>query len=311
MKVYRSFDTFKPVQSAIVTQGTFDGVHVAHQVILNRVKELANVHHGESVLMTFDPHPRTILFPDDHGLKLLHTLDEKIEALDAAGIDHLIVIPFTKSFSRMTSAQFISDILVRTIGTHTLVIGYDHRFGKNREGTFAHLSQYAGTYGFAVEEIPEQDINHVAVSSTRIRQALEAGDVKTAATYLGRNYQFRGVVVQGKQLGRTIGFPTANIQLDHPLKQMPLQGVYAVKVIINSKSHFGMLNAGMRPTVDGASYAIEVHLFDFNQDLYGQTIQVEFIDRLRNEQKFNGIAELQNQLEKDKLHALSIIKQAH
>jgi riboflavin kinase / FMN adenylyltransferase len=310
MKVYRSFDSFKPVKSAIVTQGTFDGVHVAHQAILNRVKELAKIHGGESVVLTFEPHPRTVLFPDDHGLKLLHTLDEKIDALEAAGIDHLIVIPFTREFSRLSSSQFINDILVRTIRTHTLVIGYDHRFGKNREGTFEHLSTYSNSYGFEVEKIPEQDIDNIAVSSTRIRLALEAGDVKTAAMYLGRNYQFNGTVVKGKQLGRTIGFPTANLLIDHPLKQMPLQGVYAVKVIINKSHHFGMLNAGMRPTVDGTSYTIEVHLFDFDEDLYDQTIQVEFIDRLRSEQKFAGVVELQNQLEKDKLHALSIIHQA-
>lgn len=308
MKVYRSLEELPKIKNAIVTQGTFDGVHAAHKTIIARLKELARQHNGETVLMTFDPHPRMVLFPDDHGLKLLHTLDEKIEALEKEGVDHLVVIPFTKEFSRLTSLQFIRDIIVNKIGTKVLVIGYNHRFGKNREGTFEHLKEYASLYGFEVEEIPEQDVDEIAVSSTRIRKALDAGDVKLASKYLGTYYEVHGVVMRGKQLGRTIGFPTANIRIDDANKQLPADGVYAVQVFINSKKYDGMLNSGFRPTVDGRTHAIEVHLFDFDADIYDQPVAIRYVDKLRDEVKFAGIDQLKNQLEKDKLHALQILR---
>jgi riboflavin kinase / FMN adenylyltransferase len=310
MKVYHSLDELPQIKNAIVTQGTFDGVHAAHKVILHRLKELAKQHKGETVVMTFEPHPRMVLFPDDHGLKLLHTLDEKIEALRNEGIDHLIVIPFTKEFSRLSSLQFIRDIIVNKIGTKILVIGYNHRFGKNREGTFQHLKEYASLYGFEVEEIPEQDIDNVAVSSTRIRKALEAGDVITANKYLLKPYSIRGKVVHGKQLGRTIGYPIVNIELTDPNKLVPADGVYVVKVFINNKWYGGMLNSGMRPTVDGKKHSIEVHMFDFDEDIYDQYITIEFVDKLRNETRFANVDELRNQLEKDKLHALEKLAKA-
>lgn len=307
MKVYRSLDELPQIPNAIVTQGTFDGVHVAHKVILNRLKQIARQKNGETVVMTFEPHPRMVLFPDDHGLKLLHTLDEKIAALEAEGIDHLLILPFTREFSRLSSVQFIRDIIVNRIGTKVLVIGYNHRFGKNREGSFEHLKEYSGLYGFEVEEIPEQDIDEVSVSSTRIRKALEEGDVKQASRYLERPYYITGTVIKGKQLGRTIGFPTANIAVNETFKQIPADGVYAVKVFINSRTIYGMLNSGVRPTVDGLTHTIEVHLFDFNEDIYGQSIVVHFVDKLRNEMKFPSLEALTNQLEKDKLHALSVL----
>lgn len=307
MKVYRSLDELPVIKNAIVTQGTYDGVHAAHKVILSRLKQIAKQRNGETVVMTFDPHPRMVLFPDDHGLKLLNTLDEKIEALEAEGIDHLVIIPFTKEFSRLTSLQFIRDIIVNKIGTKVLVIGYNHRFGKNREGSFEHLKEYAGLYGFEVEEIPEQDIDEVAVSSTRIRKALEMGDVALAAKYLGRFYTIQGTVKKGRQLGRTIGFPTANVQVSDPNKLIPADGVYAVKVFINNRTFLGMLNSGVRPTVDGTTHAVEVHLFDFNEDLYDKTIKIAFVDKLRDEKKFDGIDALTNQLQKDKLQALDLL----
>ncbi len=310
MKVYRSLDELPVIPNAIVTQGTFDGVHAAHKVIINRVKELARLHKGETVLMTFDPHPRMVLFPDEHGLRLLHTLDEKIVALEGEGIDHLVVIPFTQAFSRLTSMQFIRDIIVNKIGTKVLVIGYDHRFGKNREGSFEHLREFSSLYGFEVEEIPEQDVDEVAVSSSRIRKALEAGDVAGAARYLGKPYAIHATVARGKQLGRTIGFPTANLVVTHPAKLIPADGVYAVQVFFNNRLYNGMLNSGYRPTVDGKMHAIEVHLFEFNEDLYGQTIEVRYVDKLRSEMKFDGIESLKNQLEKDKLHALAVLQKA-
>jgi riboflavin kinase/FMN adenylyltransferase len=260
--------------------------------------------------MTFDPHPRLVLFPDDHGLKLLQTLDEKISALEKEGIDHLVVIPFTKAFSELTSLQFISDILVSKIGTKVLVIGYDHRFGKNREGAFDHLKTSSSQYGFEVEEIPEQDVEEVAISSTRIRKALEIGDVVTASKYLGKFYAITGEVTQGKQLGRTIGYPTANIKIEDQNKLIPADGVYAVKVVFNNQTYGGMLNAGYRPTVDGIAHSIEVHIFDFNENIYNQRVEILYVNKLREEMKFSGLDALKNQLEKDKLHAIAVLQNA-
>lgn len=307
MKVYYSLNELPQIKNAIVTQGTFDGVHAAHLVILNRLKQIATERKGESVVITFHPHPRMVIFPDDHGLKLLHTLDEKIAALEKAGVDHLLIIPFTKEFSRLTSLQFIQDIIVNKLNTKVLVIGYNHRFGKNREGTFVNLKEYSSIYGFEVEEIPEQDIDDVAVSSSQIRNALNNGDVKLASKYLLYPYQIKGKVTKGKQLGRTIGFPTANIVLNDENKQIPADGVYAVIVFFNKRTFFGMLNIGMRPTVDGLTHTVEVHMFDFDEEIYDKELSVQFVDKLRNEIKFENLAALTNQLENDKLQALSIL----
>jgi riboflavin kinase/FMN adenylyltransferase len=307
MKVYRSIQDLPKIKNAIVTQGTFDGVHAAHKVIINRLKELAQQNEGETVVITFDPHPRLVLFPDDQSLKLLHTLDEKIDALDKSGIDHLVIIPFTKEFSKLTSLQFIRDIIVNQIGTKILVIGYNHRFGNNREGSFEHLKKYSPLYGFDIVEISEQEVDEVAVSSTRIRKALLSGDIITANKYLGKKYALQGTVLHGKKLGRTIGFPTANIHVSDKNKLIPNDGVYAVYVIVNNKKYRGMLNSGYRPTVDGVNYSIEVHLFDFNEDIYNQFITIEYVDKLRDEIKFMNLDSLRNQLEKDKLRATQIL----
>ena len=311
MKIYRSIEEIPKIKNAIVTQGTFDGVHAAHQVIIDRLKEVAKLNHGESVIVTFDPHPRIVLYPDDHGLKLLQTLNEKIEVLNHLGIDHLIIIPFTKEFSRLSSMQFIRDIIVNKIGAKHLVVGYNHRFGKNREGDHDQLNEYASLYGFDVEEIAEQDIDNIAISSTKIRKALEAGDIITANKYLLKPFVLKGTVVQGKQLGRTIGFPTANIEVSDKNKLVPADGVYAVKVFIHNKMYGAMLNSGFRPTVDGKHHVIEVHVFDFDETIYGQEMTIEFVDKLRDEIKFNNVNELRNQLEKDKLHALSKLAFTH
>jgi len=303
MKVYRSLEALPKIKNAIVTQGTFDGVHAAHKVIINRLKELARQHEGETVVMTFDPHPRMVLYPDEHGLKLLHTIDEKIEALDKEGVDHLVIIPFTREFSRLSSLQFIRDIIVNQIGTKILVIGYNHRFGKNREGSFEHLREYSSLYGFEVVEIPEQDVDQLAISSTRIRKALESGDIITANRYLGRPYSITGSVLHGNKLGRTIGFPTANLHVSDQHKLIPSDGVYAVRVKVGPGMYEGMLNSGFRPTVNGKSHSIEVNIFDFNEDIYNQVITIYYVDKLRQEIKFNSVEELKNQLEKDKLQA--------
>lgn len=307
MKVYRSIHDLPKIKNAIVTQGTFDGVHAAHKIIINRLKELALQNEGETVVITFDPHPRLVLYPHENNLKLLHTLDEKIEALDKAGIDHLVIIPFTKEFSKLSSTQFIRDIIVNQIGTKILVIGYNHRFGKNREGSFEHLRKFSPLYGFEVVEISEQEVDEVAVSSTRIRKALEVGDIKTANKYLGRNYEIQGTVLHGKKLGRTIGFPTANIHVSDKNKLIPNDGVYAVNIFVNNKKYCGMLNSGYRPTVDGKNHSIEVHLFDFDEDIYNQFITIQYVDKIREEIKFENLDSLKNQLEKDKLRAIQIL----
>ncbi len=304
MKVYRSIDEFENKQNAIVTTGTFDGVHFGHQKILTRLKEVAQQVNGETVIITFFPHPRLVLFPEDNDLKLINTLDEKIELLSEVGIDHLIIIPFTKEFSRLSSLEFVQEILVKKIGTKRLVIGYDHHFGKNREGSFEHLKEYAPEYGFQVEEIPEQDINDVAVSSTKIRNAILKGDVTTANTYLGYTFNLSGVVIKGDQIGRTIGYPTANIKVPEQYKLIPGDGIYASKIFIDNQEYQGMLYIGNRPTVNGLSKVIEVNIFDFEQDIYDKNIKVSFHQYIRGDKKLNGLEELKTALSEDKLACL-------
>lgn len=310
MQVHFDVNTLPNIKNAIVSQGTFDGVHLAHKKIIERLKQIASIKDGETVLITFEPHPRMVLFPDDHGLQLLSTLNEKIHLLEKAGIDHLIILPFTKEFSRQTSEQFIRTILVNKIKTNTLVIGYDHRFGKNREGSFEHLKESSSLYGFEVEEIPEQDIDDIAVSSTKIRKALLNNDIQTAQKYLGNSYSLEGKVVKGKQLGRTIGYPTANIEVENTFKLIPQDGVYAVWVWYNKAKFGGMLNIGNNPTVEGKGRSIEVNIFDFEKEIYTEILKIEFVSKLRNEEKFNGLDALKAQLHLDKQNALSILNKA-
>jgi riboflavin kinase/FMN adenylyltransferase len=310
MQVHFDINSLPAIKNAIVSQGTFDGVHLAHKKIIERLQQIASIKDGETVLITFEPHPRMVLFPDDHGLQLLSTLNEKIHLLEKAGIDHLIIFPFTKEFSRQTSEQFIRTILVNKIKTNTLVIGYDHRFGKNREGSFEHLKESSSLYGFEVEEIPEQDIDEIAVSSTKIRNALLNNDIKTAQKYLGNSYSLEGKVVKGKQLGRTIGYPTANIEVENSFKLIPQDGVYAVWVWYNKARFCGMLNIGNNPTVEGKGRSIEVNIFDFEKEIYTEILKIEFASKLRNEEKFNGLDALKAQLHLDKQNALAILNKA-
>lgn len=300
MKVYRGIEEFKIKANYAVTTGTFDGVHIGHRTILNRLKEVAQKLEGESVLLTFYPHPRMVLQADS-DLKLLNTIEEKTELLSAAGIDHLIVHPFTKAFSRTTSLEFVRDILVNQIGTKKLVIGYDHHFGRNREGSFEHLKEFGPLYGFEVEEIPAQDIDNVNVSSTKIRKALSEGEVEVANNYLGGAYQLNGEVVRGNQIGRTIGYPTANLQLNSDYKLIPANGIYAVRVVLDGKKYQAMLNIGIRPTIaeENKQRKIEVHLFDFEGDLYHKTLKVELVKRIRTEKKFKNLHELKHELARD------------
>ncbi len=308
MKVYYGIQEFQKLENAVVTSGTFDGVHLGHQKILKRLAEVAQQTGGESVVITFYPHPRTVVSADNQEVKLLSTLDEKIELLTQNGVQHLLVIPFTREFSELTSEEFIQKVIIHTIGTKTLVIGYDHRFGKNREGGFDYLVQNASRYGFGVEEISRQDIDHVAVSSSKIRKAIQDGDMTQAQHFLGRNYDLNGLVVKGKQIGRTIGFPTANIQVREQTKLVPQDGVYAVWVYYNAEKLRGMLNIGNRPTVDGTYKTIEVNILDFNKEIYGENLKVEFVQKVRPEQKFNGLDALKAQIAQDKLTVSDILK---
>lgn len=300
MIVSHGIQEFQKLENAVVTSGTFDGVHLGHQKILKRLKEVADQNGGESVVITFYPHPRSVIASEAQTVKLLSTLEEKIALLEQNGVNHLLIIPFTREFSELTSEEFIQKILIDSIGTKKLVIGYDHRFGRNREGGFEYLEKNAGKYGFKIEEISRQDIENVGVSSSKIRKALSEGDVRTAEHFLGRKYAISGLVVKGKQLGRTIGFPTANVQVREIAKLIPADGVYAVKVIYNEQSFGGMLNIGNRPTVDGTFQTIEVNIFDFNQDIYGENLTIEFVQKVRNEQKFNGLEALKEQINRDK-----------
>ncbi len=307
MNVYYGIQEFKKLDNAVVTSGTFDGVHLGHQKILNRLNEVAKLMNGQSVVITFYPHPRSVISPDNQIVKLLSTLDEKIELLEKSGVNHLLIIAFTREFSELSSEEFIQKILIESIGTKTLVIGYDHRFGKNREGGFDYLKANKEKYGFEIEEISRQDIENVAVSSSKIRKALQEGDVQSADHFLGRNYALSGIIVKGKQLGRTIGFPTANIQVREIAKLIPSDGVYAVKVYYKKESFGGMLNIGNRPTVDGTYQTVEVNIFDFDQEIYGENLTVEFLQKIRNEQKFNGLDELKAQIAKDKITCKNIL----
>lgn len=307
MKVYSSIEAFQNVKRPIVTTGTFDGVHFGHRKIIDRLKQVAEQCDGETVLLTFAPHPRMVLFPDDQDLKLLNTIEEKKKWLEKAGIQHLIIHPFTKDFSRISSINFVRDILVNELNTHKLVIGYNHHFGRNREGSFEHLKEYGPIYGFEVEEIPVQLLDDVGVSSTKIRKALFSGDVETAAEYLGYRYEISGVVVEGNAIGRTIGFPTANIQLDDANKLIPADGVYAVWVTVAGERYKGMMNIGNKPTLKNQARTLEAHLLEFEQDIYREGISIQFVKRIRDEIAFQEVSELKERLEKDRLLVSAIL----
>ncbi len=308
MKIYHTPSDFLRLNYAVVTSGTFDGVHLGHQKILTRIKEIAQRNGGETVVLTFWPHPRLVLHPDDQSLKLLNTFEEKADLLKEQGIQHLVRIPFTKEFSQLSSVEFVQRILVDTIGTRKLVIGYDHHFGKNREGSFEQLRLKGSEYGFEVEEIPAQDIDHITVSSSAIRRALSTGDVITAAHLLGRSYSLTGMVVVGDKLGRVMGYPTANISIESHFKLIPEDGIYAVRVCHGSQWYGGMLYIGVRPTVNGAKRSIEVNIFEFDNDIYGETLTVTFEKLLRTDTKFKDLEALKNQLAIDKQLALEALK---
>lgn len=310
MKIYRGHEHEFSIRRPVVTPGTFDGVHIGHRKIIERIQQKAKEINGESVVLTFEPHPRLVLFPEDNQLRLLTTLDEKLHLLEQAGVDHVVVIPFNLEFSRLTATSYVENILVNRLHTQCLVIGYDHQFGRNREGSIEQLQKLAPKFGFDVEEIPPQDIDNIKVSSTKIRNALLAGDIQTANTFLTYPYNFEGIVVQGNQIGRTLGYPTANIQPTDSLKLIPGIGIYAVQIDIQGKIHGGMMSIGKRPTVeDTEQITIEVHVFDWSEDLYGQHIRIFMVAKMRNEEKYNGLEELKQQLILDEKQARELLKE--
>ena len=308
MKIHYDIESIPALNITAVTTGTFDGVHLGHKIIIERLIAAARTIGGESVLLTFYPHPRMVLFPDDDQIKMLNTPLEKENLLQASGIDHLVVIPFTKEFSRLSSLEFVRNILSNTLKAKKLVIGYDHHFGRNREGSFAHLLEFGSLYGFQVEEIPAQDIDHVAISSSKIRQALASGDLNTANSYLGYEYNITGKVIKGKQLGRTIGYPTANIEINDSYKLIPAIGVYAVKIKYALNIYNGMLSIGKNPTVtENGPLTIEVNIFDFDLEIYNKQITVYFYKKLRDEEKYDSINQLKSQLAIDKENAIKYL----
>lgn len=330
MQVYHDIKDFKPLQNAVVTIGTFDGVHLGHRKIIARLVEVAKKTGGETVILTFFPHPRMILHPEDQNLKLLTTIAEKADLLVGLGIDHLIITPFSRDFSNLSAEEYIREMLVNRIGTKKIVIGYDHRFGKDRSGGLAELLQFAPVYNYQVEEISEQDVNEVAVSSSRIRKALLQGEIGLANQFLGHAFFITGKVIRGDQIGRTLGYPTANLFIEENYKLIPADGIYAVTVEIRAGSGErraenlegnlpapvpplpapqsplrGMAYIGHRPTINGMTRNIEVNIFDFDGDLYNQTLKMSFHAFIRHDIKFAGLEELKQQLGRDKESVLA------
>ena len=306
MNTIQNISNFSTSEKTYVTIGTFDGVHFGHQIIEKLVLE-AKKANRKSVLLTFFPHPRMVL-QKDNSLELINTIEERAELLKKTGLDYLIIHPFSKEFSRMTALEFVRNILVNQLNISKLIIGYDHHFGKNREGNIVQLTEYSHLYDFKVEEIPAQDIDDVSVSSTKIRRALAEGNIETANNYLGYNFMLSGTVVNGKKLGGKIGYPTANINVKEAYKLIPKTGVYVVKSTIDKKVVFGIMNIGNRPTVDGSYQTIEVHFLDFNNDLYNQNLTIELLYFLRDEEKFSSIETLIVQIKKDEQTARDFIK---
>ena len=291
----------------IVTIGTFDGVHIGHQKIIQRLINVGKEKGLKSVVLTFFPHPRMVLHKNS-DLKLLNTIDEREAILTSLGLDQMVIKTFTKEFSNLSAHEFVKKVLVESLHAKYIIIGYDHQFGKGRSANIDDLKIFGTEFGFEVEEISAQDVEDVSVSSTKIRKAIQEGDIETATAFLGNPFFLTGTVIKGKGLGKQIGFPTANIHISVDYKLIPKDGVYVVKGIIKGKTVSGMMNIGTNPTVDGEHHSLEVHFFDFDEDIYGQSIQIEFLKRLRDEQKFDSLKSLTDQLKKDKTTTEEILK---
>jgi riboflavin kinase/FMN adenylyltransferase len=306
LKIFHSINDFRSTKKTILTLGTFDGVHIGHKKILERITQNTENGKYESLVLTFFPHPRMVL-QGQSEVKLLNTLSEKIDLLEKIGIQNLVIHPFDEAFSRLTAEEFVKTVLVDQFHIQKIIIGHDHRFGRNRTANIDDLIAFGKQHNFEVEQISVQEIDAVSISSTKIRTALLEGNMALANEYLGYDYILTGTILKGKQLGRTIGFPTANLQVDEKYKLIPRNGVYVVKSTINQKTVFGMMNIGFNPTVSGENLSIEIHYFDFDADLYDQKISVSILEYLRPEQKFDSVDLLKEQLEKDRKIALAYI----
>lgn len=312
MKVHYGFESFPRLdKGTVVTSGTYDGLHFGHRKILKRLREAGQKRDLETVVITFWPHPKHVLQPH-LDVRLLTSLEEKIVLMEHQGIDHLLVIEFNEEFSKWSSSDFIHTILINTLKAEHLIIGYDHRFGRNREGSFEYLKAHQTSYGFEVEEIPRQELDEVAVSSTKIRNALKDGEIEKANTYLGSIYAIPGTVVSGKKLGRTINYPTANIHLNDSMKLIPKIGVYAVFVTVERDQLYGMANIGVKPTVNSDNIqSLEVHIFDFNRDIYGKDIRIQFLKYIREEKKFESIEALTAAIQNDEKTIRAYFRDEH
>lgn len=307
LKIFHSINDFHSTKKTILTLGTFDGVHIGHKKILERVIQNTENKEFESLVLTFFPHPRMVL-QEKSEIKLLNTISEKIDLLEKIGIENLVIHPFDESFSRLTAEEFVKTVLINQFHIHKIIIGYDHRFGRNRTANIDDLIAFGQQYGFEVEQISVQEIDAISVSSTKIRKALSEGKMDLANDYLGYDYFLTGTITEGKKLGRTIGFPTANLKIDEDYKLIPLNGVYVVKSILNEETYFGIMNIGYNPTVGNDRLSIEIHFLDFNSNLYNQKIAVSILHYIRPEQKFDSIELLKEQIEKDKNSAIAYLK---
>lgn len=310
MKVHTDFSSYIDIKNPVVTVGTFDGVHLGHQKILNRIKKIASSVNGETVLLTFHPHPRKVLF-NDNTVKLIHTLNEKIQVLEKKGLDHLVIYPFTRSFSTYSAQKYVEELIVNKLKTHTLVIGYDHHFGNDRKGNIELLDKLKDKYHYNLEEISVHEIDEIKVSSTKVRNAIYSGDIHLVPNYTGYPFHFSGIIIKGDGIGKTINYPTANISLSSQEKIIPNKGVYAVKCELKNKKHcHGIMNIGNRPTIGiNQNESIEIHLFDFNKNIYGETLKVDVIKKIREEIKFKNIEALKTQIAKDCVKATQILSE--
>lgn len=307
MKVHHSISAYENERASVVTIGTFDGVHIGHKEIIKKLTSEAEKTHLDSIILTFFPHPRMVL-QKESDIKLLNTIDERISILSKTSLDHLIIHPFTHQFSRLTALEFVRDILVNKLHAKKIIIGYDHRFGRNRNADINDLREFGKTYNFDVEEISAQELNEVAVSSTKIRKALEKGDLEKANRYLGYPYMLNGSIVKGRGLGKQMNYPTANLQVDKPYKLIPKNGVYIVQSLVDGEETFGLMNIGTNPTVGGLKRTIETYFLDIDKDLYGKKLQIELLAKIREEEKFDSIESLQSAIKKDEAFARKYIE---
>ncbi len=306
MRIFDNLKSYSSEKESILTIGTFDGVHIGHNKILTKLVEESKKNNLSSLIMTFFPHPRMVL-QKSQEIKMIDTIDEKIHLFEKTGVDNLIIQPFDENFSKIRAKEFVEEILVKKLKIKHIIIGYDHRFGKDREASVDDLKKFGLNYMFTVEEIAAQEIHSIAISSTKIRNAILKGEIKKCNEYLGRNFMLTGEVVHGDGLGKKINFPTANIEIAETYKIIPKNGVYLVKAIINSEIYFGMMNIGVRPTIGGKNKSLEIHFFNFKDNIYNKTISVEIICKIRDEEEFSSIDELKIQLKKDEQFCLKLI----